>query len=269
MAIEITPPILDLADGRKRRRDMRALWRLSAWGCAAAVALAALAITTQTEGGSERLALALAPGNPPVLAAEMADLKRRALEKDAETKRLESQVQTLASDRDRLVTRLASIERNLDDMTGSIKRQAAAAPPALSPLTMSPGTSAAPPATAPTQIATPAPDPVPLPPVRTATAAEAPAEPPAKSEFGVDLGGASTMDVLGARWSAVKANFGPLLIGLHPLAAHDPRPGSTAYRLVVGPVANPAAAMQLCNRFAAARVTCRTAKFDGEQLAQR
>ena len=121
MPIEITPPILDLAEGRKRRRDMRALWRLSAWGCAAAVALAALAITTQTEGGSERLALA--PIGPPVLAADMADLKRRALEKDAETKRLETQVQTLAADRDRLATRLASLERNLDDMTGSIKRQ--------------------------------------------------------------------------------------------------------------------------------------------------
>src|SRR5258708_37386930 len=153
MAIEITPPILDLAEGRKRRRTMRALWRLSAWGCAAAVALAALAITTQTEGGSERLALALSPANPPVLAADMADLKRRALEKDAETKRLETQVQTLAADRDRLAIRLASIERNLDDMTGSIKRQAAVAPPVLSPLAMLPAASPAPPATAPPQIA--------------------------------------------------------------------------------------------------------------------
>jgi hypothetical protein len=233
MAIEIAPPILDLAEGRKRRRDMRALWRLSAWGCAAAVALAALAITTQTEGGSERLALALAPGNPPVLAADMADLKRRAVEKDAETKRLETQVQTLAADRDRLATRLASIERNLDDMTGSIKRQAAA--PALSPLAMAPVTSPAvsPPATTLAQPGTPTTEVVPMTPVRIASApaTEAPVE-HAKNEFGIDLGGASTLDVLNARWSAVKANFGPLLIGLHPLAAHDSRPGSTAYRLL-------------------------------------
>src|SRR5664279_4704869 len=131
MAIEITPPILDLAEGRKRRRDMRALWRLSAWGCAAAVSLAALAITTQTEGGSERLAYALAPGAPRNLAVEMAELKRRAVEKDAETKRLEAQVVTLALDRERLTSRLTSIERNLDDVTGSIKKQAAVAPPVL------------------------------------------------------------------------------------------------------------------------------------------
>jgi hypothetical protein len=269
MAIEITPPILDLAEGRKRRRDMRALWRLSAWGCAAAVALAALAITTQTEGGSERLALALAPGNPPVLATELADLKRRALEKDDETKRLATQVVTLAADRDRLTTQLARLEHNLDDMTGSIKRQAAA--PALSPLAMpAADTAAHPSGNAPAQAVAPVTEPVPMPPVRMATAPanEAAAE-PAKSEYGIDLGGASTMDVLGARWSAVKANFGPLLGGLHPLAAHDQRPGSTAFRLLVGPVANPAAAMQLCSRFAAARVTCRPAKFDGEQLALR
>jgi hypothetical protein len=269
MAIEIAPPILDLAEGRKRRHDMRALWRLSAWGCAAAVALAALAITTQTEGGSERLAMALAPANPPVLAADMAELKRRALEKDAETKRLETQVATLAADRDRLVTQLSRLERSLDDMTGSIKRQAAVAPPSPSTLAMPAAT--APPAPPPAQSGTPMTEPVPLPPVRMASAPanEAGAEAQAKLEFGIDLGGASTLDVLAARWSAVKANFGPLLTGLHPLAAHDSRPGSTAYRLVVGPVANPAAAMQLCTRFAAARVTCRATKFDGEQLAQR
>jgi hypothetical protein len=274
MAIEIAPPILDLAEGRKRRRDMRALWRSSAWGCAAAVALAALAITTQTEGGSERLATALAPANPPVLAADMAELKRRALQRDAETKRLEIPVATLAADRDRLVTQLSRLERSLDDMTGSIKRQAAVAPPSPSTLAMPAATAAAapaPPAPPPAQSGTPATEPVPLPPVRMAAAPanEAATEPQAKLEFGIDLGGASTLDVLGARWSAVKANFGPLLTGLHPLAAHDNRPGSTAYRLVVGPVANPAAAMQLCVRFAAARVTCRATKFDGEQLAQR
>jgi hypothetical protein len=259
MAIEIAPSEPDSAEGRKRRRDMRSLWRLSAWGCAAAIALAALAITTQTEGGSERLELAFAPGNPPPLAADMADLKRRALEKDAETKRLEAQVITLAADRDRLTARLASIEHNLDDVTGSIKRQAALATPALAPLAM------------PAIKDTAASEPVPLPPVRMAAAppSEAATEQLAKAEFGIDLGGASSMDVLSARWTAVKANFGPLLTGLHPLAAHDLRSGSTGFRLLVGPVANPAAGMQLCARFAAARITCRTTKFDGEQLAQR
>jgi hypothetical protein len=317
MAIEIAPPKplrerdspeQGLPDARKPGRDTRALWRLGAWGGAAAMALAALAITTQTESGSQRLQLAYAPENQPARPVAMADVMPRALEKDAETQRLEAQVRTLAADRDRLTARLASLERNLDDMTGSIKRQAAqeaAAPPAKSPAPTpsaaatttqvvaatpapsGPVASSAPPVIAPlamaartdsaaswpgtpsTQAATP--EPVPLPPthVAVAPASEPAAEPPRKPEFGVDLGGAPTMDVLGLRWAAVKANFGPLLTGLHPLAAHDRRPGTTDYRLLVGPLPSAAAATQLCTRFAAARVTCRLAKFDGERIAQR
>ncbi|MEI9805869.1 MAG: hypothetical protein WDN48_17625 [Pseudolabrys sp.] len=60
-----------------------------------------------------------------------------------------------------------------------------------------------------------------------------------------------------------------MLAGMRPLAARDRRPGATDLRLLVGPLANPAAAAALCARFAAVRVTCRTTKFDGEQLAQR
>jgi hypothetical protein len=254
MAIEIAPPDTNPAEGRKRRREMHGLWRVSAWGCGAAIALAALAITTQTEGGSERLVLALSPGNSRPLTIEMAELKQRVVDKDVEAKRLESEILTLAADRDRLTNRLANLEHSLEDMTGSIKRQAALATPTLSPLAM--------------PAATPAAETVPMPPVRTATASPDTTE-PAKLEFGIDLGGAATLEVLNARWAAVKANFGPLLTGLHPLAAHDQRPGVTGYRLVIGPVANPAAGMQLCARFVTARVTCRTAKFDGEQLAQR
>jgi len=66
----------------------------------------------------------------------------------------------------------------------------------------------------------------------------------------------------------VKANFGPLLTGLHPLAARVRRPGATDVRLLVGPLPSVAAATQLCTRFAAARVTCRPVKFDGQRLAQ-
>jgi hypothetical protein len=102
----------------------------------------------------------------------------------------------------------------------------------------------------------------------TTTASEPTGEPARKPEIGIDLGGAPNMTVLTARWAAVKANFGPLLTGLHPLVAHAQRTGATDYRLVVGPLPNAAAAAHLCARFAAARVTCRPAKFDGQRLAQ-
>ncbi|MEI9805870.1 MAG: hypothetical protein WDN48_17630 [Pseudolabrys sp.] len=71
---------------------MRALWRVSAWGCSAAIALAALAITTQTEVGGERLKLALGYVDPPSTAGELSELKQRVLDKEAQARRLESQV---------------------------------------------------------------------------------------------------------------------------------------------------------------------------------
>ena len=259
MAIEIAPPELVLTEPRKRLRDQRALRRICAWGGSAAIALAAVAITTQTQSGSERMQLAFE--YPPARATVMAAVTPRAVEKDAETQRLEAQVRTLAADRDRLTARLASLEHNLDDVTGSIKRQAAlaaaapaAAPPAptpsapapapqiasappavsvpaapvqpvVSPLAMpaSTGTGATWPDTTAPQAATPTADSIPMPPVRIASApvsepAAAPTAPP-KLEFGVDLGGAASIDALRARWAAVKANYGPLLAGLNPVAA--------------------------------------------------
>src|SRR5450830_400406 len=95
-------PEQGLPDTHKRRRDSRALWRLCCWGGLAAIALAALAFTTQTESGSRRLQLAFGAANQPARAIAMADVTLRALEKDAETQRLEAQVRLLAADRDRL-----------------------------------------------------------------------------------------------------------------------------------------------------------------------
>ncbi len=332
MAIESAPPQTDLPDARKRR-DTRALWRLSGWGGAAVIALTALAFTTQTQSGSERLQLAFAPESQPVRAVSIADDKPRTVENDAATRALEAQVLALAADRDRLNARIASLERNLGDMTGSINRQAAAAPAAESPVqTPAPNTTASVPASAPasvpdnapatvataaapslpaiaaappimpplaplampaikvataswpeataaaTMAATPAVaavppkmEIVPLPPTRLAAAPanDATVAPAHKPEFGVDLGGAPNLEVLGARWAAVKANFGPLLAGMYPLAAHVRRPGATDFRLLVGPLPDTTAATQLCVRFAAAHVTCRPVKFAGERFVQR
>jgi hypothetical protein len=303
MALKIEPPEPDLPNILKHLGHSRPLWRLAAWGSAATIALASLAITTQTESGSERLQLTFVPDKQPV---RLADVTPPKAETDAETRALEAQVRALAADRDRLAARIALLERNLDDMTGSIKRQAAqeaAAPAAKPPIPSTPATTQqqAAPANAPppakpdvpmiaplampaatgnnvswpdtslVQAATVATEPIPLPPTRMASApaSEPATEPPRKPEIGVDLGGAPSIEVLNLRWLAVKANYGPLLTGLHPLAARVQRPGATDLRLLVGPLPNAAAAAQLCARFAAARVTCRPAKFDGEQIALR
>jgi hypothetical protein len=295
MAIETAPqrvrlavpdlPDVESAHDRKRRRDKHAFWRLCGWGGSAAIALAALAITTQSDIGNQRLQLALATESQAERPTVVVEAAPRPPEPDTKTLALEAQLRTLAADRDRLAARIAGLEQNLEDMTGSIKRQAASiaespppappvvqqvatASPVLVPLALPENAApwpviALPPAESATLVD------VPMPPVRVAAAPAVEPAAPRKQEAGVDLGGAPNLDVLNARWVAVKANFGPLLGGLHALAAHDRRPGSTDLRLLAGPLPSFAAASQLCVRFAAARVTCRPAKFDGEQIAAR
>lgn len=303
-----TPAAFDLLTRRDR---WRGLLRLIAWGGAAAAAAAAVVLVSQTQIGAERLHLALTqtqPEQPQAVAA----LPPRAVVDEAATKRLAEAVRALTADRDRLNARLASLERNFNDMTGSIKTvlQASAAvqsvteqpkelakeaakdqakmptterPAALTPL---PPTVSAPPVIEPSPPAAaiaPEPTPpappqaseqlpqenVPLPPVRVASApaAEPSAEPPvlAKLEYGVDLGAAVSVEAIRGEWVKVKANYGPLLTGLRPLAS----PRQRDYRLLAGPFPTAAAAARLCAKFNAARVVCRTAKFTGEDVAQR
>lgn len=92
---------------------------------------------------------------------------------------------------------------------------------------------------------------------------------PGKAEYGIDLGGAHDMETLRLRWATVKANLGPMLTGLQPVAVRERKSGRTEYRLVVGPMPSYAAARQVCGRFAIARVPCHAAKFNGDSIVQR
>jgi hypothetical protein len=145
------------------------------------------------------------------------------------------------------------------------------AAPVITPLAMAPVSQ---PATAwpghtPPQAEAPAAEAAPPPPERLAALPANESEPPRKPEVGIDLGGAANLDVLNARWVAVKANFGPMLAGLYPRAAERHRQTGSDYRLIAGPLPNNAAAVQLCAKFVAAHVTCRAVKFDGERMVQR
>ena len=341
MAIKIAPPEPKLAIAPKYR-SARPFWRLFGWGGTATVALAAAALASQTDTGSKRLQLAFALTSEPVQA--VAQIPPRAAETEAETKRLAAQLLELAADRERLTKRIAVLERNLEDMTGSIKRQSeeqeskrfAADPSALiniNPQPPAPSTPAtvaiaaleqspepatltitrpvvalapraAPivPPTTPPVVAVPMPpartmpslaplampavsgtaaswppakpkasegaaELAPAPPVRVAAAPASEAA-PARTEFGVDLGGAATIEALRIHWVALKANYGPLLEGLEPLVAEHPKhPSGVTYRLVVGPLANAAEVASFCARFPLKRTGCHAAKFAGAQLA--
>jgi hypothetical protein len=105
--------------------DLRALLRLATWGCVAATALM-LAVLSANIGTKHQ---ALAPSTTALqVPAATVQLTTRQTEPDKATHQLSEALSGLTADRDRLVARIASLERNLEDVTGSIKQQAA--PPA-------------------------------------------------------------------------------------------------------------------------------------------
>ncbi|RDV01142.1 hypothetical protein [Undibacter mobilis] len=287
-------------------RDTSTMWRLSLWGSAATVAVAAALLILNADLGLDRVAQALSqPAPDKQIALEDTLLKRVEMQRTEENRRLEARLRELAADRDKLSSRLAALEQNFNDLTGSVKRDmAAVAATALAAKQDMPPQVAAPPApvlTAPPSTTAPAsavptrPEPapqvqsppvesparsdmavekppqvvnVPMPPTRVATVTPAAPEEPRKPELGVDLGGARSMEILQARWVAVKANFGPVIDGLRPLAGYDDRPGIIPYRLIVGPLPNGAAAAQICSRLHASKVPCRPVEYAGEKLVQ-
>jgi len=297
MANELAAPdpalAIDGVDNRKPPRESP-FWALLGWGSAACLAVVAVALVSQTNAGAKRLQLAFSD-TEDAAAPVIAKLPLRPPLNDAESKRLAAQLRELASDRERLTVRIATLEHALGDMTGSIRRQdaqiaAATLAPRPSVAATAPVASVA--APAPPEAAAPAKDdlpffmevrnpqaiamleaPTPAPAARAtaeqpAVAREAPA-PTSSSEIGVDLGGAPSVGALRELWADLKANYGPLLAGLNPLIVqHAKHPSGISYRLVAGPLASSEDAAQFCAHFPILRTGCHPAKFTGMQLAE-
>jgi hypothetical protein len=263
-----------------RATTARKAWRLGTWTGITLLSVAAAVIATYTETGSRRLALGevSTAANPAGLLAQL------------ETRRLGEAVRALTADRDRLAIRVSALERNLDDVTGSIQSRpgaersggpnpgASPLPPALVPSAPAQTTRApvapspAAQATAPAQTSNQAPVTAASPraPALTVTADTAAAASTAtRTDFGIDLGTAATVEGLRNLWTAIKGTQAPLLEGLRPVVAvrDGGKPGALELRLVVGPLANAGVAARLCAALADAGLTCAPAVFDGQRLA--
>jgi hypothetical protein len=266
----------------------RKAWRLAVWGALTLITVGAAILAAYSEAGSQRLALggAAATASEPGLAGQTAS---RHFDGEIEARRLAEAVRALAADRDRLQARISVLERSLDDVTGSIPGGAAGERPA----TARPGASPLPPAPAPGSVVSiettraptsppPAPSvaanqgPAPVAsPGRAAYAAPAATDTGAaastatRTEFGIDLGTAATVEGLRNLWSSVKSSHEPLLEGLRPVIAvrDGGKTGMIELRLVAGPLANASVAARLCAALAAAGLTCQPAVFDGQRLA--
>jgi SPOR domain len=284
--------------------DNRNLIRLASWGTAAAAALIVAGLATISGTGSQRIAVAEATLTGSRAPAPVTLARSGEGSTEAETRRLNEAIRLLAADRDRLLNRVASLERNVDDITGSIKRQSRQPPlPQISARRADTIASLPqiPAKTTPEAAETPAAGPARAPPDtpkwltdsprawpsksvafvmapmveprEMASAVPATAEPPTapaatRTTFGVDIGGGSNLNRIRALWNAARNRHARLFAGLHPVVSlRDDRGGDI--RLLVGPLDDAGAAASLCARLGAAHVTCSIQPFDGQRLVER
>lgn len=242
---------------------MRDLWRVAFWGLSAVGALAIVITTGSTDTGRERLHVAFGEIYEILMPTGVKTIRPL----DArEGRRLAETVRSLSSDRDRLLARIATLEHSVEDITGSIARSEKAAR-TVAPAEASEPPQAAPPATSPAEDVTSSiapPAGVPLPP-------QPPNSGVTKTEFGLDLGGASTVEALRTAWTVALRRHGGLLEGLRPVVnlRDRARPGAQELRLIAGPIPNAAAAAKLCASLTAVGAICAPTVFDGQRLAVR
>lgn len=256
-------------DAAQKIFTMRHLWRTALWGATAASALLLAVLSTRSEVGSQRVAAVFSSwrGHTQVAA--------RPFDAQAESRRLAEAVRGLTAENAQLKSRLAAIEHNMDDMTGSISRQieAAKAQPAspwpadANPAPVTPAviasivSPAVPPfaglaAALPSRALTP-------PPAEAASSAGGP------TQYGVDIGSALSIQALRARWLGVRTAHPQLFVGLTPTVTLRAIPQSdrVELRLVVGPLANSEAAAQLCASLVPYRLFCQPTVFDRQHVA--
>jgi hypothetical protein len=265
-----------------RRFTGPTIWRLGQWSVAAIAAVSLAYFIASSDLGVRRMGTAFSnvQGLPPAPSVQPRD--------NGEVVRLSEALRRLTVDRDRLLDRVETLERNFDDLTGSIARNSA--PPRASENTPPPPpeTSAPPqviPMSAPAVInAPPGPANGPAAPMQQSipvpTAQEAAADDTAKNsanpattkvDFGIDLGSAATVEGLRTLWSSAKVKHAKLLDGMRPIIAlrENAKPGNVELRLVAGPLPTAAAAARLCVVIITAGTVCQPAVFDGQRLAMR
>ncbi|MHC2251085.1 hypothetical protein ACVILK_000777 [Bradyrhizobium embrapense] len=121
--------------------DRRMLWRLGSWGAAAVGAVTIAVMANQSALTLRRDQVAASD-----IARQAQQLQTLAKESHNETRRLASAIDTLNGDRDRLYSRVTTLEQGLDSVTGTIAKQPAA--PATPPASANSAPAAAAPAVA-------------------------------------------------------------------------------------------------------------------------
>jgi hypothetical protein len=234
---------------------MQGLWRLVVWGATAVTATLIVVIASRGVTGTQRASVAMSSFAGSSLAGSSAASTRpgqaaRPLDAQVEATRLSEAVQNLTADDDVIKSRLAAIEHNIDDVTGSIGQQIESA-----------------------RIAAARASPWPIgPPVPTTTAAIAAVVTPVLPlpiAYGVDIGSSLSIQALRARWAGIRSAHPELFELLSPTVTlkETPRTNRAELRLVVGPLTDIDAAVQICAALAPYRLFCQPTIFAGQHLA--
>lgn len=101
--------------------DRRTLWRLGSWAAAAVGAVVVAVLANQSALTLKRDQTAAAN-----IARQAQELQTLAKENRNETRRLAAAIDTLNADRDRLYSRVSTLEQGMDSVTGTIAKQATA-----------------------------------------------------------------------------------------------------------------------------------------------
>ena len=324
--------------------DRRMLWRLGSWGLGAVGAVVIAVMANQSALTFKRDQVAAVD-----VGRQAQQLQTLAKESHTETRRLASAIDTLSSDRDRLYSRVSTLEQGLDSVTGAITKQVTAPVVAPTSSAATPGAAPIPVNAPPAPPALPAPVPAVAPVASTAPAAPdrpagsdkpaaasaaviaspmtaaaaasaddakptAPSPPAAlvadkptvagsgdvtsapipplvvnadpdseidddagapkaqiqRTEFGVDLGTANSLNGLRALWRGlVKSKTNAPLLALRPIIVIKENTNGLGMqlRLVAGPLRDAGTAAKICASLSLPQRACETAIYDGQRLA--
>jgi len=93
-----------------------------------------------------------------------------------------------------------------------------------------------------------------------------------RTEFGIDIGSAATLEALRTQWQTIRRAHPKLLEGMRPLVSiHDVAKRRTVeVHLLIGPIADAKAAARHCAALVSAGLSsCKTTEFEGQRLVIR
>jgi hypothetical protein len=251
---------------------MPKLWREASWISAAAAALLIALFSSRDDASEQRAAIV----HPVTVIAKTASAPAPYSVDSDGTRQVAHTVRELTDDLTRITTRLAAVERSIDDLTNTVMQQNQtnkdASAKALPAWTNDEGvTSSVAPAPASNAVPQPevrlsSPPSVSAPAMADAQPDGAIVSPPA---YGADIGSAISMKALNARWTEVRSAHAEMFENLRPVAAvkDNPRTNRVELRLVISPFGSRAEAAKLCTSLATFHISCQPVMLDGQQIA--